>query len=110
MSASQLEAFLARLYVDADARANFKADPRAESQKAGLSEEQCAALEKLDWIGLEMAARSFARKRQSKRRLTWFAALKARLSRLRFPRFVHYGFYNSRNNLKRKKTSRPKNP
>jgi hypothetical protein len=33
MSANQLEAFLARLYVDVDARANFKANPRAESKK-----------------------------------------------------------------------------
>ena len=88
MSANQLEAFLARLYVDADARANFKANPRAESKKAGLSDEQCTSLENLDWIGLEMAARSFAKKRQLKRPLTWFATLKARLSRLRFLRLV----------------------
>jgi hypothetical protein len=88
MSANQLEAFLARLYVDADARANFKANPRAESKKAGLSDEQCTSLENLDCIGLEMAARSFAKKRQLKRPLTWFATLKARLSRLRFFCFV----------------------
>src|SRR6202021_1973836 len=56
-SSTQLEAFLARLYVDPEARANFKASPRAEAQKAGLSEDHCAALENLDWIGLEMAAR-----------------------------------------------------
>ena len=37
---------------------------------------------------LEMAARSFAKKRQLKRRPNWFAALKTRLSRLRFLRFV----------------------
>jgi hypothetical protein len=67
MSSTQFEAFLARLYVDAEARENFKANPRDESKKAGLSDEQCAALENLDWIGLEMAARSFARKRQLKR-------------------------------------------
>jgi len=88
MSANQLEAFLARLYVDADARANFKANLRAESKKAGLSDEQCTSLENLDWIGLEMAARSFAKKRQLKRPRTWFAILKARLSRLRFFCFV----------------------
>lgn len=88
MSATQLESFLARLYVDAVARANFKANPRAESKKAGLSDEQCIALENLDWVGLEMAARSFAKKRQLKRRPNWFAALKTRLSRLRFLRFV----------------------
>jgi hypothetical protein len=89
MSATQLEAFLARLYVDAGARANFKANPRAESKKAGLSDEQCTALVSIDWIGLEMAARSFAKKRLSKRRRTWFAVIKLRLSRLRFLRLVH---------------------
>jgi hypothetical protein len=66
------KAFLARLYVDAEARENLKANPRDESKKAGLSDEQCAALENLDWIGLEMAARSFARKRQLKRRPSWW--------------------------------------
>jgi hypothetical protein len=90
MSATQLEAFLARLYVDAEARASFKANPRAASKKAGLSGEQCAALENLDWVGLEMAARSFAKKRYLKsiHRSNWFSALKARLSRIRFFRFV----------------------
>ena len=88
MSASQFEAFLARLYVDAEARENFKANPRAESKKAGLSDEQCTAFENLDWIGLEMAARSFAKKRQLKRRPGWFAACKLRLARLRFLRFL----------------------
>jgi hypothetical protein len=88
MSATQLEAFLVRLYVDAGARANFKANPRAESKKAGLSDEQCTALESIDWIGLEMAARSFANKRQLKRKPTWFAALKTRLSRFGFGRFA----------------------
>jgi hypothetical protein len=66
MSARTFEAFLARVYVDSDARARFKANPRAEAQRAGLSEEECAAVENLDWVGLEMAARSLAHKRQSK--------------------------------------------
>ena len=89
MSSTRLEAFLARLYVDSDARANFKGNPRAEAKKAGLSDEQCTALENFDWIGLEMAARSFAKKRQLKRRPSWFAAFLLRLSRLRFPPFLH---------------------
>jgi hypothetical protein len=88
LSSTQLEAFLARLYVDSDARAKFKANPRAEAKKAGLSEEQCTALENLDWIGLEMAARSFAKKRQLKRRPSWFAAFERRQSRLRLLRFL----------------------
>ena len=71
------------------ARASFKSNPRAEAKKAGLSDDQSTALENLDWIGLEMAARSFAKKRLSKRRRTWFAVIKVRLSRLRFLRLVH---------------------
>jgi hypothetical protein len=66
MSARAFEAFLTRIYVDADERARFKANPRAEAQSAGLSEKECAELENIDWIGLEMAARSFAHKRQAK--------------------------------------------
>jgi hypothetical protein len=67
MSAREFEFFLTRIYVDARARARFKENPRAEARQAGLSEEECAALEKADFVGLEMAARSFARKRQMKR-------------------------------------------
>jgi hypothetical protein len=66
MSARAFEAFLTRIYVDAAARARFKANPREEARVAGLSDEECTALENTDWAGLEMAARSFAHKRQSK--------------------------------------------
>jgi hypothetical protein len=65
MSARAFEAFLTRIYVDAGARARFKANPRAEAQRAGLSREECTALENTDWVGLEMAARSFTHKRQA---------------------------------------------
>lgn len=68
MSARAFEAFLTRIYVDPGARARFKANPRAEARRAGLSDEECAALENTDWVGLEMAARSFAGKRQMKRK------------------------------------------
>ena len=88
MSSTRLEAFLARLYVDSEARASFKANPRAEAKKAGLSDEQSTALENLDCIGLQMAACSFAKKRQLKRRPSWFAAFQLRLVRLRFLRFL----------------------
>jgi len=67
MSAREFEAFLTRIYVDAGARARFKANPGAEARRAGLSDEECAALENADWVGLEMAARSFARKRELKK-------------------------------------------
>lgn len=67
MSAPALEQFLARLYVDAEARARFVADARGEAGRAGLSEDECRALESLDRVGLELAAQSFARKREAKR-------------------------------------------
>jgi hypothetical protein len=63
MSAVKFEAFLAKLYVDDEARSRFLADPLREALRAGLTEDDCAALEKIDWIGLELAADSFARKR-----------------------------------------------
>ena len=63
MSAQNLEAFLAKLYVDSQARAHFLAAPRHEALNAGLNENDCAALEKIDFVGLELAADSFARKR-----------------------------------------------
>ena len=74
--ASRLENFLARIYVDPAARARFLADPQAEAARAGLPEEQCRAIENIDRIGLEMAARSFAHKRARKKsaahlRSTW---------------------------------------
>jgi len=68
MNSPALERFLAELYVDADARARFLAAPYDEAVRAGLKEEQCRALEKIDRVGLEMAARSFSRKRQVKRK------------------------------------------
>jgi hypothetical protein len=63
MSAADFEAFLARIYVDPEARAKFLADPRGEAQRAGLSEAECIVLENIDRPGLELAATSFARKR-----------------------------------------------
>ena len=63
MSTPAFEAFLARLYTDAAARARFLAEPEAEARRAGLNPDQCRALAAIDRTGLEMAARSFARKR-----------------------------------------------
>ena len=65
MSAQKLELFLTKLYVDDQARSRFLANPRREALNAGLNEEDCAALEKIDFVGLELAADSFARKRAS---------------------------------------------
>jgi hypothetical protein len=65
MSAQKLETFLAKLYVDSAARSRFLADPRREGLNAGLDEDDCAAIEKIDRVGLDLAADSFARKRAS---------------------------------------------
>jgi hypothetical protein len=65
MSAQKVEVFLAKLYVDDQARLRFLADPRREALNAGLTAGDCAALEKIDFVGLELAADSFARKRGS---------------------------------------------
>jgi hypothetical protein len=67
MNTPEMERFLAKIYVDADARARFLAAPYVEAARAGLQEEQCRALEKIDRVGLAMAARSFGRKRERKR-------------------------------------------
>jgi hypothetical protein len=68
MNSPELERFLATLYVDADARARFLEAPQEEARRAGLADEQCRALERIDRVGLEMAARSFERKRAVKER------------------------------------------
>jgi hypothetical protein len=74
MSAADIEAFLARVYVDPAVRSRFRAHPYAEAKSAGLSEEESHSLEHTDWVGLEMAARSFARKRSSQGPRTSFFA------------------------------------
>lgn len=60
----QIEAFLARIYVDKEAREEFLADPRGAARRAGLGESEIDALEKIDRSGLELVARSLERKRQ----------------------------------------------
>jgi hypothetical protein len=80
----EFETFLARLYTDAPLRARFLADPRAEAKRQGLSDEECQALERIDRIGLELSARSFAHKRALKvrRSRTWWKYVKAVFTRL----------------------------
>jgi hypothetical protein len=68
MSAALFEKFLAQLYVDEKARARFLRNPRREAKTAGFTEEECVALEKIDRLGLELAANSFAKKRGQVRR------------------------------------------
>ncbi len=73
MSAA-FEAFLARIYVDDVARRRFLAAPREEAARAGLDAAEQEALTSVDRVGLELAARSFSRKRAeaSFRRRRWW--------------------------------------
>ena len=65
MSDACFEEFLARIYVDEDARAKFLADPRGEASRAGLTAQQIDDVIKIDREGLEMFAASLKRKKQS---------------------------------------------
>jgi hypothetical protein len=64
LSAARLEAFLAKIYVDESSRERFLADPRGEAAKAGLSEREIEALEKIDRAGLILTTRSLQKKRR----------------------------------------------
>ena len=66
MSASRFEAFLAKLYVDEDARAKFLADPRGEALKEGLTAQEVEDVVRIDRVGLEMFASSLERKRRGR--------------------------------------------
>lgn len=76
---ARLEAFLARLYVDSDARADFLHDRTRAAIAAGLTEAECLAVATLDAGALELAARSFTHKRQAAQRLRADRARTARL-------------------------------
>lgn len=64
MSTSILEALLARIYVDPQARERFLINPTAEASKAGLSDEEIEAVKQIDRVGLELFAASLERKRE----------------------------------------------
>jgi hypothetical protein len=64
----EFEAFLARLYVDGAIRARFLSDPAATASAAGLTAPECAALARIDRVGLRLAARSFEGKRADRAR------------------------------------------
>lgn len=66
MSSPAFEAFLARIYVDPDARARFLADPGGEASRAGLNRGEIDSLERIDREGLRLAAESFRTKRERK--------------------------------------------
>jgi uncharacterized protein len=58
-----LEAYLAQLFIDADARHAFLAAPCRAATLAGLDAATCEGLARIDRIGLELASRSIAAKR-----------------------------------------------
>ena len=64
-SAQACEELLARLYTDARFRARFMQDPQAVGRELGLDAEALASLERTDWVGLELAARSYSHKREA---------------------------------------------
>ena len=64
MSTPNLEAFLARIYVDAQARESFLRNPTAEALRAGLSDDEVRAVQQIDRVGLELFAISLERKRR----------------------------------------------
>ena len=68
MNQVALEAYLAKLYTDADARTAFLADPLRAARIAGLDEEDAKSLCGIDRAGLKMAAASYAHKRDLHRR------------------------------------------
>ena len=64
MSAPGFEAFLAKLYVDEKARAQFLADPEGEAIKAGLTSQEVEAITRIDRVGLDLLTKSLERKRR----------------------------------------------
>jgi hypothetical protein len=61
------EAFLARIYIDAEARARFLLDRAGEGSRAGLGPREIAALERIDRKDLELTAASIGAKRRARR-------------------------------------------
>jgi hypothetical protein len=74
--AQRLESLLARLFVDEELRARFKQDPDCVGKEFGLDGSALVALANADWVGLDLAARSYAHKRT--RRPWWRSILPIR--------------------------------
>jgi hypothetical protein len=75
--AQSWESLLARLFVDEELRRRFKLDPHRVGKEFGLDESALAAIAGTDWVGLDLAARSYHHKRAHhgarKRRWWWFS-------------------------------------
>jgi hypothetical protein len=76
-SAQACEDLLARLFADAQFRARFVQDPQAVGRELGLDEAALQSLSATDWVGLELAAGSYAHKRESYRgrKRRWWSRL-----------------------------------
>jgi len=83
MNQVALEAFLAKLYVDPKLRGDFVADPRGTALSHGLSHESARGLCKMDFEGLELAARSYEQKRSHKTKaaVSWLSRLRRAIQR-----------------------------
>jgi hypothetical protein len=55
----------ARLFTDAEFRARFRQDPQTSGRDFGLDDATLATLAQTDWVGLELASRSYAHKRET---------------------------------------------
>jgi hypothetical protein len=64
--APQTHAFLARIYTDDIARRQFIQAPRETALNAGFAEADAEVMARIDVTGLELAARSFAKKRRAR--------------------------------------------
>lgn len=64
-SAQACEDLLARLFTDSEFRARFRQDPKGVGRDLGIDEAELAALAQSDWVGLELAARSYSHKRDT---------------------------------------------
>lgn len=60
------EALLARLFTDPVLRERFVREPAAVSREWGLDEPSVAQFVRADFVGLELAARSYAHKRSGR--------------------------------------------
>ena len=74
-SAQACEELLARLLTDAEFRVRFREDPQGIGRELGLDEAALATLAQTDWVGLKLAARSYAHKRETYagRKRRWFS-------------------------------------
>jgi putative modified peptide len=64
-SAQACEDLLARLFTDAEFRARFRQDAQGVCRELGIDQTAMAGLAQIDWTGLELAARSYAHKRET---------------------------------------------